>query len=376
MSSNIKPTPIERTMSKSYLEYSMSVITSRALPHVRDGLKPVHRRILWAMHNLGLVHNKPPRKCARTIGETHAKYHPHGETAVYDALVRLAQPFSLRYPLIIGQGNFGSMDGQPAAAQRYTEAKMSKIASEILKDIDLDTVDFIDNFDGLDKEPVILPARIPQLLINGVMGIAVGMATSMPPHNLTEVLNGVIATIRNPEISVNELMEHIPGPDFPTGGVIFGTSGIKQAYHTGNGSVILRAKYEVIEKKNQTQILVTEVPYLVKRQDTVEHRGLVDIIESMKESGKLPEIGSVKNESNIIHGTRIVINLKKTANIDIVLNRLFKYTPMQTSYSINNMLLVDARVGNEIKVKPKSLGLKGLIKQFIDHRYIIVVRRT
>ncbi|MHA1967745.1 MAG: DNA gyrase subunit A [Candidatus Hodarchaeales archaeon] len=376
MSSNIKPTPIERTMSKSYLEYSMSVITSRALPHVRDGLKPVHRRILWAMYNLGLVHNKPPRKCARTIGETHAKYHPHGETAVYDALVRLAQPFSLRYPLIIGQGNFGSMDGQPAAAQRYTEAKMSKIASEILKDIDMDTVDFIDNFDGLDKEPVILPARIPQLLINGVMGIAVGMATSMPPHNLTEVLNGVIATIKNPEISVNELMEYIPGPDFPTGGVIFGTSGIKQAYHTGNGSVSLRAKYEVIEKKNQTQILVTEVPYLVKRQDTIEHRGLVDIIENMKESGKLPEIGSVKNESNIIHGTRIVINLKKTANIDIVLNRLFKYTPMQTSYSINNMLLVDVRVGNEIKVKPKNLGLKGLIKQFIDHRHIIVVRRT
>lgn len=376
MSSNIKPTPIERTMSKSYLEYSMSVITSRALPHVRDGLKPVHRRILWAMYNLGLVHNKPPRKCARTIGETHAKYHPHGETAVYDALVRLAQPFSLRYPLIVGQGNFGSMDGQPAAAQRYTEAKMSKIASEILKDIDLDTVDFVDNFDGLDKEPVILPARIPQLLINGVMGIAVGMATSMPPHNLTEVLNGVIATIENPDITVDELMQYISGPDFPTGGVIFGTSGIKRAYHTGNGSVILRAKYEIIEKKNNTQILVTEVPYLVKRQDTIEHRGLVDIIERMKESGKLPEISSVKNESDISHGTRIVINLKKTANSDVVLNRLFKYTPMQTSYSINNMVLVDARVGNEIKVKPKSLGLKGLIKQFIDHRYLIVVRRT
>ena len=376
MSSNIKPTPIERTMSKSYLEYSMSVITSRALPHVRDGLKPVHRRILWAMHNLGLVHNKPPRKCARTIGETHAKYHPHGEGSVYDALARLAQPFSLRYPLIIGQGNFGSMDGQPAAAQRYTEAKMSKITSEILKDIEKETVDFVDNFDGLDKEPVILPSRIPQLLINGVMGIAVGMATSMPPHNLTEVLNGVIATIDNPDITTKELMNHIPGPDFPTGGVIFGTSGIQRAYHTGSGNVILRAKYDIEQKKNLTQIIVTEVPYLVKRQDTIEHRGLVDIIERMKESGKLPEIGSVKNESNIIRGTRIVINLKKTANVDIVLNRLFKYTPMQTSYSIKNMVLVDARVGGEIRFRPKSLGLKGLITQFIDHRHEIVVRRV
>ncbi len=376
MSSSIKVTPIERTMSKSYLEYSMSVITSRALPHVRDGLKPVHRRILWAMHNLGLVHNKPPRKCARTIGETHAKYHPHGETAVYDALVRMAQPFSLRYPLIQGQGNFGSMDGQPAAAQRYTEARMREITSEILKDIDKDTVDFVDNFDGLDKEPIILPARIPNLLINGVMGIAVGMATSMPPHNLTEVLDGIIATINDPEIGIDDLMQYIPGPDFPTGGTIFGTSGIKRAYHTGSGNVILRAKYDVVEKKNKTQIIVTEVPYLVKRQDTVEQRGLVDIIQRMKESGKLPEIGNVKNESNIIHGTRIVINLKKTANLDIVLNRLFKYTPMQISFSIKNMVLVDARVGNETRFRPKSLNLKGLITQFIDHRYEVVVRRT
>ncbi|UCG90324.1 MAG: DNA gyrase subunit A [Candidatus Heimdallarchaeota archaeon] len=376
MSSNIKSTPIERTMSKSYLEYSMSVITSRALPHVRDGLKPVHRRILWAMHNLGLVHNKPPRKCARTIGETHAKYHPHGETAVYDALVRMAQPFSLRYPLVQGQGNFGSMDGQLAAAQRYTEARMRRIAEELLKDIEKDTVDFMDNFDGLDKEPVILPARIPNLLINGVMGIAVGMATSMPPHNLSEVIDGVIATIQNSDISVKELMKYIPGPDFPTGGVIFGTSGIKRAYHTGSGNVILRAKYEVVEKKKKTQIIVTEVPYLVKRQDTVEHRGLVDIIGRMKDSGKLPEIGGVKNESNLIHGTRIVINLKKAANLDIVLNRLFKYTPMQISYSIKNMVLVDARVGDETRFRPRRLNLKDLITQFIDHRHEIVVRRT
>jgi DNA gyrase subunit A len=376
MSSNIKLVPIERTMSRSYLEYSMSVITSRALPHVRDGLKPVHRRILWAMHNLGLVHNKPPRKCARTIGETHAKYHPHGETAVYDALVRMAQPFSLRYPLVQGQGNFGSMDGQLAAAQRYTEARMERITEEMLKDIEKDTVNFTDNFDGLDKEPVILPARIPQLLINGVMGIAVGMATSMPPHNLSEVLDGVIASIENPEISIDELMEYIPGPDFPTGGVIFGTSGIKRAYHTGNGNVILRAKYDVVEKKGKTQIIVTEVPYLVKRQDTVEQRGLVDIIGRMKDSGKLPEIGNVKNESNIIHGTRIVINLKKAANLDLVLNRLFKYTPMQVSYSIKNMALVDAQVGNETRFRPKNLNLKELITHFIDHRYDIVVRRT
>ncbi|MHA1542514.1 MAG: DNA gyrase subunit A [Candidatus Hodarchaeales archaeon] len=250
MSSNIRITPIEKTMAKSYLEYSMSVITSRALPHVRDGLKPVHRRILWAMHNLGLAYNRPQRKCARTIGEVHGKYHPHGETAVYDALVRMAQNFSLRYPLIQGQGNFGSMDGQPAAAQRYTEARMTQISSEILKDISKDTVDFVDNFDGLDKEPVILPARIPNLLINGVMGIAVGMATSMPPHNLTEVLNGVKAVINDPEVSIADLMKIIPGPDFPAGGVIFGTSGIKRAYHSGSGSVVLRAKYEVEEKKN------------------------------------------------------------------------------------------------------------------------------
>jgi DNA gyrase subunit A len=376
MSSNIRITPIEKTMAKSYLEYSMSVITSRALPHVRDGLKPVHRRILWAMHNLGLAYNRPQRKCARTIGEVHGKYHPHGETAVYDALVRMAQDFSLRYPLIQGQGNFGSMDGQPAAAQRYTEAKMTQISSEILKDISKDTVDFVDNFDGLDQEPVILPARIPTLLINGVMGIAVGMATSMPPHNLTEVLNGVKAVINDPEVSIADLMKIIPGPDFPTGGVIFGTSGIKRAYYSGSGSVVLRAKYEVEEKKQNTRIVVTEVPYLVKRQDTIEHRGLVDIIERMKETGKLPDIGSVKNESDITTGTRIVINLKKTANPEIALNRLFKYTPMQTSYSIKNMVLVDAKVGNETRVRPKNLNLKELLIQFIDHRQEIVVRRT
>ena len=376
MSSNIRITPIEKTMAKSYLEYSMSVITSRALPHVRDGLKPVHRRILWAMHTLGLAYNRPQRKCARTIGEVHGKYHPHGETAVYDALVRMAQDFSLRYPLIQGQGNFGSMDGQPAAAQRYTEARMTQISSEILKDISKDTVDFIDNFDGLDKEPVILPSRIPTLLINGVMGIAVGMATSMPPHNLTEVLNGVKAVINNPEVSIADLMKIIPGPDFPAGGVIFGTSGIKRAYYTGSGNVVLRAKYEVEEKKNTTRIIVTEVPYLVKRQDTIEHRGLVDVIERMKEIGKLPDIGSVKNESDITTGTRIVINLKKTATLEIALNRLFKYTPMQTSYSIKNMVLVDAKVGNETRVRPKNLNLKDLLEQFIDHRQEIVVRRT
>ncbi|MFX0182354.1 MAG: DNA gyrase subunit A [Candidatus Hodarchaeota archaeon] len=375
-SSNVKMTPIERTMSKSYLEYSMSVITSRALPHVRDGLKPVHRRILWAMHNLGLTHNRPPRKCARTVGEVHGKYHPHGESAVYDALVRMAQPFSLRYPLIQGQGNFGSMDGQLAAAQRYTEARMQKITAEMLKDIAKETVDFTDNFDGLDKEPVILPARIPNLLINGVMGIAVGMATSMPPHNLTEVLNGVIATIKNPDISIDELMNYIPGPDFPTGGVIFGTSGIKRAYRTGSGNVILRAKYEIEEKKGIPKIIITEIPYLVKRQDTIEQRGLVDIIQRMKESGKLPEIGKIKNESSLTRGTRIVINLKKSANLEVVLNRLFKYTPMQTSFSIKNMVLVDARVGDETRFRPKNLNLKGLITQFINHRHEIVVRRT
>ena len=376
MSSNIKITPIEKTMAKSYLEYSMSVITSRALPHVRDGLKPVHRRILWAMYNLGLTHNRPPRKCARTIGETSAKYHPHGGNAVYDALVRMAQPFSLRYPLIQGQGNFGSMDGQPAAAQRYTEARMSQISNEILMDINKNTVDLVDNFDGLDKEPVILPAKIPNLLINGVMGIAVGMATSMPPHNLGEVLDGVKAVIDDPEISIIDIMKYIPGPDFPTGGVIFGTKGIKRAYHTGTGNVILRAKYEFEEKKNKTSIVITEVPYLVKRQDTIENRGLVDIIERMKEAGKFPEIGSVKNESNIIRGTRIVINLKQSANVEVVLNRLFKFTPMQISYSIRNMVLVDAKVGDEVKIRPKNLNLKELLTQFIDHRHEIVVRRT
>ncbi|MHA2166183.1 MAG: DNA gyrase subunit A [Candidatus Hodarchaeales archaeon] len=268
------------------------------------------------------------------------------------------------------------MDGQPAAAQRYTEARMTQITSEILKDISKDTVDFVDNFDGLDKEPVILPARIPTLLINGVMGIAVGMATSMPPHNLTEVLNGVKAVINDPEVSIPDLMKIIPGPDFPAGGVIFGTSGIKRAYHSGSGSVVLRAKYEVEEKKQNTRIIVTEVPYLVKRQDTIEHRGLIDIIERMKEIGKLPDVGTVKNESDITTGTRIVINLKKTATLEIALNRLFKFTPMQTSYSIKNMVLVDAKVGNETRVRPKNLNLKDLLVQFINHRQEIVVRRT
>jgi DNA gyrase subunit A len=288
----------------------------------------------------------------------------------------MAQPFSLRYPLIQGQGNFGSMDGQPAAAQRYTEARMTQITGEILKDISKDTVDFVDNFDGLDKEPVILPARIPTLLINGVMGIAVGMATSMPPHNLSEVLDGVEALIKNPDITIPELMNFIPGPDFPTGGVIFGTAGIKRAYHSGSGNVVQRAKYEVEEKNNKTRIIIKEVPYLVKRQDTIEHRGLVDVIERMKETGKLPDIGSVKNESNIIRGTRIVINLKRSANLEIVLNRLFKYTPMQVSFSIRNMVLVDAKVGNETKVRPKNLNLKELLAEFISHRHEIVVRRT
>jgi DNA gyrase subunit A len=268
------------------------------------------------------------------------------------------------------------MDGQPAAAQRYTEARMTQITGEILKDISKDTVDFVDNFDGLDKEPVILPARIPTLLINGVMGIAVGMATSMPPHNLSEVLDGVEALIKNPDITIPELMNFIPGPDFPTGGVIFGTAGIKRAYHSGSGNVVQRAKYEVEEKNNKTRIIIKEVPYLVKRQDTIEHRGLVDVIERMKETGKLPDIGSVKNESNIIRGTRIVINLKRSANLEIVLNRLFKYTPMQVSFSIRNMVLVDAKVGNETKVRPKNLNLKELLAEFISHRHEIVVRRT
>jgi DNA gyrase subunit A len=253
---------------------------------------------------------------------------------------------------------------------------MTEITSEILKDINKDTVDFVDNFDGLDQEPVILPSRIPTLLINGVMGIAVGMATSMPPHNLTEVLEGVKALIENPDITISDLMEYIPAPDFPTGGVIFGTKGISQAYHTGSGNVILRAKYTVEEKKNKTRIIITEVPYLVKRQDTIDHRGLVDVIERMKEAGKLPDIGAVKNESNIIRGTRIVINLKRSANQEIVLNRLFRYTPMQTTYSIKNMVLVDAKVGDETRFRPKNLNLKGLLSQFVDHRHEIVVRRT
>ncbi|MFW9779925.1 MAG: DNA gyrase subunit A [Candidatus Heimdallarchaeota archaeon] len=376
MSSNVKVVPIEQTMSRSYLEYSMSVITSRALPHVRDGLKPVHRRILWAAHNLGLTHNRPPRKCARISGEVLGKYHPHGDAAVYDALVRMAQPFSLRYPLIQGQGNFGSMDGQPAAAQRYTEARMEDITEEMLQDIGKETVDFVDNFDGLEKEPVILPTRIPNLLINGVMGIAVGMATTMPPHNLGEVIDGVMATINDPDITIDQLMEYIPGPDYPTGGVIHGTSGIKRAYHKGQGTIILRARYHTEEKKGKTRIIITEVPYLVKRQDTIDNRGLVDIILREKELGKLADVGSVRNESSIINGTKIVITLKRNANLDIVLNRLFKYTPMQTSFSIRNMVLVDELVGETTRYRPKLLNLKGLITEFINHRFQIVERRT
>lgn len=353
---------IEEEMKSAYIDYSMSVIVSRALPDVRDGLKPVHRRVLYGMQELGVLSNRPYKKSARIVGEVLGKYHPHGDTSVYDAMVRMAQDWSLRYPLVEGQGNFGSMDGDNPAAMRYTEARLHKIAEEMLADIEKNTVDFQLNFDDSLQEPVVLPSRIPQLLINGASGIAVGMATNIPPHNLTEVCRAIIAYIDNKEITTDGLMQYIKAPDFPTGGVIYGYRGVKEAYETGRGKIILRAKTEIeVTPSGREVIVVKEVPYQTNKAELI--RKIAELINDKKLEG----ISYINDESDR-SGMRIVIILKKEAQSGVVLNNLFRLTQLQTSFNVNNIALVNGR--------PRILSLKSAIRYFVEHRHDVVVRRT
>lgn len=352
---------IEEEMKSAYIDYSMSVIVSRALPDVRDGLKPVHRRILYGMLDLGVLSNRPYKKSARIVGEVLGKYHPHGDSSVYDALVRMAQHWSLRYPLVDGQGNFGSVDGDSPAAMRYTEARLRKIAEEMLSDIDKDTVDFTLNFDDSLQEPTVLPTRIPQLLVNGASGIAVGMATNMAPHNLTEVINGTIAYIDNNDIEISELMEHVKAPDFPTGATIYGYEGVKDAFETGRGRIVMRATTNFEESQGREKIIATEIPYQVNKAEMIKKTA--DLINDKKLEG----ISDLRDESDR-NGMRIVYELKRDAIPNVVLNNLFKYTALQTSFSVNNIALVHG--------KPMMLNLKQLIKYFVEHRHEVIVRRT
>ncbi|UCD62310.1 MAG: DNA gyrase subunit A [Flavobacteriaceae bacterium] len=355
------PINIEDEMKSAYIDYSMSVIVSRALPDVRDGLKPVHRRVLYGMHDLGVRSSSAHKKSARIVGEVLGKYHPHGDTSVYDSMVRMAQEWSLRYMLIDGQGNFGSVDGDSPAAMRYTEARMRKIADEMLADIDKDTVDHQLNFDDSLKEPTVLPTRIPNLLINGASGIAVGMATNMPPHNLSEVVDGTIAYIDNRNIEIDELITYIKAPDFPTGGIIYGYDGVKEAFHTGRGRVVMRAKATFEEVQGRECIIVTEIPYQVNKADMIKKTA--DLINDKKIDG----ISSIRDESDR-KGMRIVYILKRDAIPNIVLNTLYKYTALQSSFSVNNIALVNGR--------PKLLNVKEIIHYFVEHRHEVVVRRT
>ena len=355
------PINIVDEMKSSYIDYSMSVIVSRALPDVRDGLKPVHRRVLYGMYGLGVFSNRKHLKSARIVGDVLGKYHPHGDTSVYDAMVRMAQPWSLRYQQVDGQGNFGSMDGDPPAAMRYTEAKLQKISDDILSDLDKDTVDFQNNFDDSLTEPKILPTKIPNLLINGASGIAVGMATNMAPHNLTEVIDGICAYIDDNEITIDELMKHITAPDFPTGGIIYGYEGVRDAFHTGRGRIVLRAKVNFEEIGNRNAIIVTEIPYQVNKAEMIIRT--VDLVKDEKLVG----IHEIRDESDR-NGMRVVYELKNDAIPNVVLNLLYKYTALQTSFSVNNIALVHGR--------PEQLNVKDLIRHFVDHRHIVIVRRT
>jgi len=351
---------LESEMKRAFMDYSMSVIMSRALPDVRDGLKPVHRRILYAMNDMGLTYNKSHKKSARVVGETLGKYHPHGDQAVYESMVRMAQDFSLRYPLVDGQGNFGSIDGDSAAAMRYTESRLAKISDLMLQDIEKETVDWIDNFDGSLKEPVMLPSVLPNLLINGSSGIAVGMATNMAPHNINEVIDGTIKVIDNPETDTVELMETIKGPDFPTGGIIYGKGGILQAYSEGRGLIRVRAKTHIEEKENKKKIIITELPYQVNKSKLLQT--IADLVKSKKIEG----ISDLRDESDR-SGMRVVIDLKRDAIEDVVLSQLFKHTDMQTTFGVNNLAIVDG--------EPKTLQLKELITNFIEYRVLIITRR-
>src|SRR5215469_15561201 len=359
---NIQPINIEEEMRRSYLDYSMSVIIGRALPDIRDGLKPVHRRILYAMHDMGILHNRKHVKCAKVVGECLGKYHPHGDMALYDALVRMAQPFSMRYPLVDGQGNFGSVDGDPAAAYRYTECRMTAIAEDLLADIDKDTVDFVANFDESTMEPLVLPTKIPNLLVNGSNGIAVGMATNIPPHNLTEIVDATITLINNPGAGLADLMKHVQGPDFPTYGIIHGKSGIAEAYKTGRGRFMMRAKAAIENlTKDKQAIVVTEIPYQVNKARLIER--IADLVNNKH----IEDISDIRDESDR-EGMRIVLELKRGAEPQIILNQLFKHTSMQESFSMIFLAVVNGQ--------PKEMGLKQAIQYFIDHRVDVVRRRT
>ncbi|MCK4639710.1 MAG: DNA gyrase subunit A, partial [Candidatus Marinimicrobia bacterium] len=353
---------IDEEMRDSYLDYSMSVIVSRALPDVRDGLKPVHRRILYGMSDLGLPYNRPTKKCARIVGEVMGKYHPHGDAAVYDSLVRMAQEFSLRYPLVDGQGNFGSIDGDNAAAMRYTEARMSRISSELMKDIDKETVRFAPNFDDTLKEPTVLPTAIPLLLVNGASGIAVGMATNIPPHNLTEIANAITYLIENPEATIQDLMKIVTGPDFPTGAMILGGEGIKSAYETGKGIIKIRAQAFVeTAKVSNDSIIITEIPYQVNKARLIEK--IADLVRDKIVEG----ISDIRDESDK-DGIRVVIELKRDVIPEVILNQLYSHTQLQDSFGINMLALVDG--------VPRQLSLKEILNHYINFRHNIIVKRT
>ncbi len=352
---------IENEMKSAYIDYSMSVIVSRALPDVRDGLKPVHRRVLYGMNEMGNTSDHPHKKSANCVGEVMGKYHPHGDSSIYGTVVRLAQPWALRYTLVDGHGNFGSVDGDSAAAMRYTEVRLDKIGEEMLQDIDADTVDFQPNYDNSRKEPTVLPTRFPNLLVNGASGIAVGMATNMPPHNLTESINACVALIDSPEMTIQELMQYIKAPDFPTGGTIYGYNGVKDAYETGRGRILIRAKAEIESDGNHEDIIVTEIPYNVNKAELIKY--IAELVNEKKIEG----IADLNDESNY-KGMRIVIKLKSDANVNVVLNKLYKMTQMQASFSVNNVALVKGR--------PKLLNLKELLQSFVDHRHDVVIRRT
>ncbi len=357
----IIPINIESEMKSAYIDYSMSVIVSRALPDVRDGFKPVHRRVLFGMNELGNTSSGETKKSARIVGEVMGKYHPHGDSSIYLTMVRLAQDWSLRYPLVFGQGNFGSIDGDSPAAMRYTEVKLARMGEELLRDLDKETVDFVPNFDNTLHEPSVLPTRIPNLLVNGAAGIAVGMATNMPPHNLTESLNASIALVANPDMTIDELMEHVKAPDFPTGGEIFGLQGVRDAYETGRGRVLLRAKAEIETEGNHDAIIVSEIPYGVLKGELV--KSIIQLAEEKKIEG-IADVTDTSARGKI----NIVIDIKKDANAKVVLNKLYKMTQLQTSFSVNNVALVDGR--------PKTLNLKEILQAFVNHRREVVLRRT
>src|ERR1700689_1512877 len=362
---NVEPRALEEEMRTAYLDYAMSVIVGRALPDVRDGLKPVHRRVLYAMNELGLSPNRSYSKCALIVGEVMGKYHPHGDSAIYDTLVRMAQEFSMRNELVDGQGNFGSIDDDPAAAMRYTEARLARIATEMLRDLDMDTVDFAPNYDGSRREPLVLPSRFPNLLVNGSSGIAVGMATNIPPHNIREVIDATVAYIDDPDMEVEGLMRHITGPDFPTGGIILGRAGIKDAYETGRGRVRIQARAHIEPLTHGKEaIVVTELPFMVKKGG--EGNLMTKIAELVKDK-RIPEISDLRDGSDK-RGMRLVIELKRDAIPKVVLNKLYKHTSMQTTFGVNMVALVDN--------VPRTLSLREMVAHYVDHQREVVIRRT